>query len=199
MVFGLSKNEKSNATWLLSNDEKIKDALCFIQENDIESYNSIIDVVEDNYKNKDKIIAYIDNAVIVAPVLISVVKKTNCRYEIDDMGGSEDNLLTLKRMISYDKTISVAGKYKIIGSTCFTLAPNAETLIFEEGVEYIEDYVLCQSETLKKIVFPKSMKIISSCAFGGCPNLSDVEFKNPDTKYYATTFEGSIWAERQNF
>lgn len=195
MIFGLTPNEKANATWLFGNDERIKNALDFIKEKDIQSYESIIVEVEKNYAEKDKITAYIDNAVIVAPVLISVVKNNNCKYEISDMDGEEDHLLTLKRMICYDETIVVDGKYKIIGSTCFTLTPNAETLIFEEGVEYIEDYVLCQTDKLKKIVFPKSLIGISSCSFGDCPNLGVVEFKNPDTRYYDTTFEGSKWAE----
>ena len=59
-------------------------------------------------------------------------------------------------MICYDKTITVDGKYKIVDSTCFVLTPNVETLIFEEGVECINDYVLCENEKLVKIVFPKS-------------------------------------------
>ena len=198
MIFGLTSNEKANATWLFGNDERIRSALEFIKEKDVESYKSVIVEVEKNYAEKDKITAYIDNAVIVAPVLIEVVKKNNCKYEISGMGGAEDNLLTLKRIICYDKTIVIDGKYKIIGSTCFTLAPNAETLIFEEGVEYIEDYVLCQTETLKKIVFPKSLKVVSGEAFGMCPNLSIIEFKNPDTRYYDTTFEGSVWSENKN-
>lgn len=196
MIFGLSPNEKANASWLFGNDERIKNALDFIKEKDIDSYKSIIEAVEKNYAEKDKITAYIDNAVIVAPVLIAVVKNNNCKYEISAMGGEGDNLLALKRMICYDETIIVDGKYKIIGSTCFTLTPNTETLIFEEGVEYIEDYVLCQTDRLKKIVFPKSLKFVSSCSFGDCPNLSVVEFKNPDTKYYDTTFENSIWSKK---
>ena len=197
MKFGLTSNEKANALWLFGNDERIKNALDFIKEKDIDSYKTIIKTVEKNYAEKDKITAYIDNSVIVAPVLISVVKNNNCKYEIDEMSGLNNQLLTLRRMICYDKTIVVDGKYKMIGSTCFTLTPNAETLIFEEGVEYIEDYVLCQTETLKKIVFPKSLKFVSSCSFVDCPNLSIVEFKNPDTRYYDSSFEGSKWAENK--
>jgi hypothetical protein len=99
-------------------------------------------------------------------------------------------------MICYDKTITVDGKYKIVDSTCFILTPNVETLLFEEGVEYINDYVLCENEKLVKIVFPESLKNISSCAFQNCPNLSSIEFKNSNTKYYDSTFAGSIWSKK---
>ncbi len=193
MRFGLSNNEKANACWLLGCDETINTALEFIKEKDIQSYESIIDKIKDNRAKKDKILAYIDNAVIVSPILQYVVEKTQSKYEFE---GEINALRTLKRVICYDKTIIVDGKYKIIDSTCFTLTPNAETLIFEEGVEYIEDYVLCESEKLKKIIFPKSMKIISSLAFIDCPNLSSIEFKNSETKYYESSFAGSAWIEK---
>ena len=193
MRWGFTKNEKSNASWLLGSDEEIKNALEFIKEKDVKNYESIIANVEDNYAKKDKISAYIDNAVIVAPILNSVVEKTHSKYEIED---NTTDLLTLKRMICYDKTIVVDGKYKIIDSTCFLLTPNVENMIFEEGVEFMNDYVLCQTEKLKSIVFPKSLKIISSLAFQNCPNLSSIEFKNPNTKYYDSTFLGSMWSNK---
>ncbi|MBE6804748.1 MAG: hypothetical protein E7528_07620 [Ruminococcaceae bacterium] len=194
MYFGLSNNEKANATWLLQCDEDIKFALDFIKEKDIQSYEFIINDIEKNYAQKDKFLAYIDNAVIIAPVLQTVVEKTQSKYEIE---GTINNILTLKRMICYDKTIIVDGKYKIIESTCFVLTPNVETLIFEEGVEYINDYVLCQFEKLNKIVFPESLKIVSSLAFENCRNLSSIEFKNPDTKYYESSFDGSVWSKNK--
>ena len=193
MYFRLSNNEKANATWLLHYDQDIKAALNFIKEKDIKSYESIIDDIKNNCAKKDKILAHIDNAVIVAPILQYVVEKTQSKYEIE---GETNELLTLKRMICYDKTITVDGKYKIVDSTCFVLTPNVETLIFEEGVECINDYVLCENEKLVKIVFPKSLKIISSCAFQNCPNLSSIEFRNSNTKYYDSTFAGSIWSKK---
>jgi hypothetical protein len=193
MRWGFTENEKSNASWLLGSDEEIKKALEFIKEKDVQNYESIIANVENNYAKKDKISAYIDNAVIVAPILNFVVKKTHSKYEIED---ETNDLLTLKRMICYDKSIVVDGKYKIIDSTCFLLTPNVENMIFEEGIEFINDYVLCQTEKLKSIVFPKSLKIISSLAFQNCPNLSSIEFKNPNTKYYDSTFLGSMWSNK---
>ncbi len=195
MYWGFIKNGKSNASWLLSSDEGIKNALEFIKENDIQNYESIIANVENNYAKKDEISAYIDNAVIVAPILNSVVEKTHSKYEIED---KTNDMLTLKRMICYDETIVVDGKYKIIDSTCFLLTPNVENLIFEEGVEFINDYVLCHTKKLKSIVFPKSLKIISSYAFQNCSTLSSIEFKNPKTKYYDSTFAGSIWSKKVN-
>lgn len=191
--WGFSNNEKANASWHFAgpgDNERIKDALEFIKEKDIQSYESIIDAVEKNLAEKDKITAYIDNAVIVAPVLRAVVEKTNSKYEVE---GETNGLPVLQRMICYDKTISVDGRYKIIDSTCFLLTPNVETLIFEEGVEYINASVLRESKTLKKLVFPHSMRYIGEYAFHSCPNLSSIEFKNPDTKYYEDTFSGSIW------
>lgn len=192
--WGFSNNEKANASWHFANhdDKGIKDALEFIKEKDIQSYESIIGAVEKNLAEKDKITAYIDNAVIVAPVLRAVVEKTNSKYEVED---ETNGLPVLKRMICYDKTISVDGKYKIIDSTCFLLTPNVETLIFEEGVEYIRSSVLRESKTLKKLVFPHSMVHIGEYAFHSCPNLSYVEFKNPDTRCSIEAFEGSIWAK----
>ena len=193
MRWGFTENEKSNASWLLGSDEEIKNALEFIKEKDVQNYESIIANVENNYAKKDKISAYIDNAVIVAPILTFVVKNTHSKYEIED---ETNDLLTLKRMICYDKSIVVDGKYKIIDSTCFLLTPNVENMIFEEGIEFINAYVLCQTEKLKSIVFPKSLKIISSLAFQNCPNLSSIEFKNPNTKYYDSTFLGSMWSNK---
>lgn len=89
--------------------------------------------------------------------------------------------------------VSISGKYSIVGKYCFSFCDFIEELTFEEGVEYIEERIICGKASLKKVDFPASLNAISYDAFRDCGNLQEVIFKNKRTMLSSLVFDNTAW------
>lgn len=68
---------------------------------------------------------------------------------------------------------------------------NLSEVVFEEGLEEIEDEAFFNCGRLKKIVFPSSLKKIGSKAFAGCRGLTEIEFEGSIEYIGSSAFEGN--------
>lgn len=74
-------------------------------------------------------------------------------------------------------SIEIPSSVKRIGTQAFRDRTNPFTVKFNEGLEVIGNRAFCKSTGLHdSVVFPKSLKTIEDQAFGGCDNVSYIEF-----------------------
>ena len=106
---------------------------------------------------------------------------------------SEYTLPTIRKYLTKKSNVRISGKYRIIADRALVLCPHIETLVFEEGVEDIEDAVLIGNPSVKRVEFPKSLKWIGRGSFMNCTELNEVVFNNPQTRIAYDVFEGSKW------
>lgn len=106
-----------------------------------------------------------------------------------------NGILTLKKYMSKQTNLKVDGKYKLIGSRCFSHCPCLETIVFEEGVEWLEDGVVCHSDTVRSVTLPESLISVGCFSFYDCKNLSEVTFLNPKTEISWMAFDGTPWLD----
>ncbi len=71
-------------------------------------------------------------------------------------------------------TIIIPGEIKRIGKNAFEYCKSVRRVIFEEGVEVIEDNAFLECDILHEVVIPSSVIKIGSSAFMGCINLGRV-------------------------
>ncbi len=105
----------------------------------------------------------------------------------------DDGVISVRKYLTYQKELCVSGKYKVIEDRSIFYCPNLETLIFDEGVEYIGEYAFHNKTTIKKAVFSKTTNIISNNAFENCSVLEDVVFLNTKTNITPSAFYGTKW------
>lgn len=102
----------------------------------------------------------------------------------------------IKMYLTKKSTAHINGRYKIVEARCFSKCKYLETLIFEEGVEWIEERVMYNNPSIKRITFPRSLKYIGEDAFLDCVNLTDVVLLNPQTRVSPNSFGGTKWFEQ---
>lgn len=72
------------------------------------------------------------------------------------------------------KKVTLPANIRRIGTNCFALCENLETLELPEGLEIIGSQAFTACVSLKRIIIPASVKIIHSKAFSDCSSLVDV-------------------------
>ncbi len=122
-------------------------------------------------------------------------------FETFEVSGKEaiitaDNLYdvpAIQHYLTKGTTAHIDGKYGVVDGKCFAHCSSLETIVFDEGVEYIKEQVLCDNSLIKRITFPKSLNHIGTNAFRNCENLSEIVFENPKTWISPDAFEGTQW------
>ena len=62
---------------------------------------------------------------------------------------------------------------RVVFSGQYEDTPAIRELVIEDGVEEICENAFRDFECIEKVVFPRSLKQISACAFAGCKNLKE--------------------------
>lgn len=80
----------------------------------------------------------------------------------------------------------------IIGACLYSLKGGApETLVINDNVKTVTEYIAFRDETVKKIVFPESIELIGNFAFYECENLSEVALPDKYITLDVDAFEGT--------
>ena len=111
------------------------------------------------------------------------------------IAGDINGHLVAEKILTKKRSVTVPGKYEIIGDNCFCYCPHIVVLTFGEGIINIGNKALCDNNTLYEVYFPETLRFISCKAFQNCTNLSEVTFSNPHTRLYSDSFEGTKWFE----
>ena len=74
------------------------------------------------------------------------------------------------------ENVHVTGNVYDVNQYAFEGCDFLESIIFDEGVEYIDDSVFYSCEELTRIVLPKSLKRIGHNVFNGCDKLTEITY-----------------------
>lgn len=98
----------------------------------------------------------------------------------------------LRKYITSETKVSVSGTIDIIETGAFSLSPNIEELIFEEGIKTIYTPTKHQDK-LKKISLPSTVQFIELYAFQKYHALEEVIFNGGSINFSWLTFEETPW------
>ena len=171
--------------------KKVEEALAYINGNDASLYEQILlqfaaieaenlSEFEENLKKRE----------IIGPLLYEVFQKCGKPVELSS------NIYpfpTCAHILSKDKEIRVSGKYERIDADCFFFCEPVESIIFENGVQYITELACQNLPNLKRVHLPKTLKFLGDRCFANCPNLEQVLFESEDTHIKPTAFENTKW------
>lgn len=74
------------------------------------------------------------------------------------------------------ETVHITGNVYDVNQFAFEGCDFLESIIFDEGVEYIDDAVFYSCEELTTVVLPKSLKRIGHNVFNGCYKLTEITY-----------------------
>ena len=86
------------------------------------------------------------------------------------------------------KKVYIKSTVRSLGEAAFQQCSNLSSVIFEEGITWINNYAFDDCYTLTSITFPASLKTLDSYAFYNCSKLSSVNFKKGIENLYYRSF-----------
>ncbi len=128
-----------------------------VQDKNEENSNSLIRGFEE--ENKNALIYEYKKSIIREPYEKYVLK--NKRYDFN---------------LSLENTVLIPKEVKRIGKGAFKNCVNIKNLIFEEGIETIEENAFFGCTGLESVVFPSTLIKIGNNAFENCNHLENVVF-----------------------
>ncbi len=174
----------------------IDSALAYLSEADKEIYNDTVsEISKINSTADNEISKSISITKLLYHAIIKAFKTSEKSVSIIKIR-HKDKKPILAKYFSNEKIITISGKFNVIGHRCFDFALKAETLIFEEGVEYIDEAAAFKNSSLKSLKFPASLTHICNLAFADCENLEAVEFGNNSVHFHSNAFRGTKWFNR---
>lgn len=174
--------------------KKIEEGLNYIKNYDLDLYNSVLLKLQEIEKNEtDDFIINLEKRKILSPIVYDAFVKSGVTLELS----SEVNEFSkCNYILTKEKEVTVSGKYDIIGQDCFLFSPQVETIIFEDGVKWIDENACQNLKNLRTVYFPETLKSIGSCCFANCTNLEKVVFENKKSCIDPSAFKETLWFER---
>lgn len=85
------------------------------------------------------------------------------------------------------------GSVERLDNYAFDTCKSLSAITLPETLLSVGDYAFGTCTSLTEITLPASLISLGEYAFGDCSSLSKVVFKNPDTTFAKTTFEGTLY------
>ena len=168
-------------------------ALAYLSEADKEIYNdTVLEISKINSTADNEILKIISINKLLYHAIIKAFKTSEKAVSILKIR-HEDKKPVLAKYFSTEKNIKISGRFNVIGHRCFDFALKAETLIFEEGVEYIDEAAAFKNSSLRSLKLPASLTHVCNIAFADCENLEAVEFGNNSVHFHSNAFRGTKW------
>ena len=173
---------------------KIEEGLDYIKNYDLDLYNSVLLKLQEIEKSEtEDFIINLEKRKILGPIVYDIFEKSNVKLELSSDVYQFSNCA---HILTKEKEVTINGKYEIIGHDCFLFSPQVETIIFEDGIKWIDEKSCQNLKNLKTIYLPKTLKKIYSHCFANCTNLENIVFKNTDGYIEPSAFEGTKWFEQ---
>ena len=86
------------------------------------------------------------------------------------------------------KKVYIKSTVRSLGERAFQQCSNLSSVIFEEGITWINNYAFDDCDALTSVSLPASLRTIDSYAFYNCGNLTSVNFKNGIENIYYRSF-----------
>lgn len=173
---------------------KIEEGLDYIKNYDLDLYNNVLLELQEIETNEtEDFIINLEKRKFLGPIVYDIFKKSNIKLELSSNIYQCSNCA---HILTKEKEVTVSGKYKIVGNDCFLFSPQVETIVFKDGIEWIDEKACQNLKNLKTIYLPKTLKKLCSHCFANCINLENVVFKNTNGYIEPSAFEGTKWFEQ---
>ena len=173
---------------------QVEEGLDYIKNYDSNLYNKILLDFQEIEKNEtEDFIINLEKRKILSPIVYDVFEKSGTKLELSS---NVYEFSSCAHILTSEKEVSISGKYEIISHDCFLFSPQVETIIFEDGIKWIDEKACYNLKNLKAIHLPKTLKSLRSLCFANCTNLENVFFKNSDCYIEPSAFEGTKWFEQ---
>lgn len=170
---------------------KIEEGLNYIKNYDLGLYKEVLTKIQDIEKNEsEEFIVNLEKRKIIGPIVYDVFDKTNIPLELSS---NVYQFANCAHILTKEKDVNVSGKYEIIGKDCFLFSPQIETIVFEDGIKWIDEQACQNLKNLKTVFLPSTLKRLYSHSFANCENLENVFFRNSNCEIEPSAFEGTKW------
>lgn len=170
---------------------KIEEGLDYIKNYNLDLYNKVLLELQEAEKNETKdFIINLEKRKILGPIVYDIFEKSSIKLELSSNVHQFPNCA---HILTKEKEVFISGKYEIIGYDCFLFSPQVETVIFEDGIKWIEGGAFKNLKNLKEVYLPKTLVSIGEMAFADCENLEQVFLKNESAHINPSAFKNTKW------